>query len=277
MKFDDSQAEKLISAANILENYEYILNNISKNIETMNITQINLKYQLDQQIKKFPNLMARLRAEGDALTQIMYEYNKAENNVQNGFQNNSGVTSALASLVNFWSSIITTWTSGIAQRVKDIFKNAAKEIDRQLNPEPEPTVNPEPTVAESVYVKPVTGIITDRYGSTVNHPNGHKGIDIGAGTGTTVSAAASGTVTLAGWNGDYGNCVIIEDSTTGIRTLYAHLSTISVAKGDSITSGIKVGQVGSTGRSTGPHLHFEVKQNGVFQNPEDFFSEYFQF
>ena len=101
----------------------------------------------------------------------------------------------------------------------------------------------------------------------------HSGQDIGAPLGTTIIAADSGTVSVAanGWNGGYGNYVII-DHGGGRATLYAHMSSIAVTAGSSISQGDIVGYVGSTGKSTGPHLHFEVRENGVAVDPMQYFS-----
>lgn len=87
----------------------------------------------------------------------------------------------------------------------------------------------------------------------------HKGVDLGAPTGTSLYAAASGRVSIArsGWNGGYGTMVIITHD-NGTRTLYAHMSKLSVSTGQYVEKGQVIGAVGSTGRSTGPHLHFEV-------------------
>ena len=98
----------------------------------------------------------------------------------------------------------------------------------------------------------------------------HTGTDIGAGYGAAVVAANSGTVTLAGWNSGYGNCIVI-DHGGGRATLYAHLSAYSVSKGQKVTRGQRIGSVGSTGNSTGPHLHFEVLINGAAVDPMQFF------
>jgi murein DD-endopeptidase MepM/ murein hydrolase activator NlpD len=86
----------------------------------------------------------------------------------------------------------------------------------------------------------------------------HSGIDIGASTGTPVVAAGSGTVVKAGWLSGYGKVIIIQHSPTK-QTVYGHLSQISVQSGQTITQGTVIGQVGSTGNSTGPHLHYEIR------------------
>lgn len=99
----------------------------------------------------------------------------------------------------------------------------------------------------------------------------HTGTDIGARYGASVLAANAGTVTLAGWNSGYGNCIII-DHGGGKATLYGHLSAYSVSKGQTVSKGQEIGKVGSTGNSTGPHLHFEVLINGSAVDPMQYFN-----
>lgn len=98
---------------------------------------------------------------------------------------------------------------------------------------------------------------------------GHKGIDIAAPYGTPIYAAASGTVTDAGtgWNGGYGNCVIIQND-DGNVTVYAHQAELAVQYGDTVEKGQLIGYVGSTGDSSGNHLHFEVRKDGKYYDPE---------
>ncbi len=98
----------------------------------------------------------------------------------------------------------------------------------------------------------------------------HTGTDIGASYGAAIVAANAGTVTLAGWNSGYGNCVII-DHGGGKATLYGHMSSYSVSKGQTVSKGQRIGSVGSTGNSTGPHLHFEILINGNAVDPMQYF------
>jgi len=117
---------------------------------------------------------------------------------------------------------------------------------------------------------PVSGAITSPFGVR-KHPvygdlRQHNGIDISAVHGTTVVAADGGTVLTSTYNSSYGNYVVISHG-NGMTTLYAHLSTRSVSAGASVSKGQQIGLVGSTGISTGPHLHFEVSVNGSRINP----------
>lgn len=115
---------------------------------------------------------------------------------------------------------------------------------------------------------PVGGSVTSEFGQRClgGICRMHNGIDISAPTGTRVGAAGAGTVISAGSQGGYGYTVIINHG-DGYATLYAHLSSISVTSGQSVGRGTIVGTVGSTGHSTGPHLHFEVRVGGSAQNP----------
>lgn len=115
-----------------------------------------------------------------------------------------------------------------------------------------------------------THAITSHFGMRV-HPTTHRytlhnGIDIGASYGTAIWAAASGTVTAAGWNDGYGYYVTINHG-NGYTTLYGHMSQLAASAGDYVTAGQTIGYVGSTGWSTGPHLHFTVYKGGVAVNP----------
>ena len=112
--------------------------------------------------------------------------------------------------------------------------------------------------------------ITSYYGYRI-HPvyktkKFHTGIDIGAGYGLDIVAGGDGVVTMATTNGGYGKCVIINHG-SGITTLYGHCSTLLVSVGDKVTKGQTIAKVGSTGVSTGPHLHFEVRVNGSTTDP----------
>lgn len=116
-------------------------------------------------------------------------------------------------------------------------------------------------------IEPVGGIITSRFG--IRSRDNHKGLDIANSMGTTVRAAAAGTVTCAKYSGGYGNLVIISHG-NGIQTYYGHNSKLYVTNGQYVEQGQEIAAMGSTGVSTGPHCHFEIRINGVAQNPQNY-------
>lgn len=161
-------------------------------------------------------------------------------------------------------------------------------IKGQPAPQPLPAVNIEPTssaipttqpvkpipAANGVNQPPVASIypltnpapITSRFGWRTHPLTGnrrfHSGLDIAAPSGSPVVATGAGTVISAGWNGGYGKAIIIQHSDTQ-QTLYGHLSEVSVQAGQTIAQGTVIGLVGSTGNSTGPHLHFESRMPNI--------------
>ena len=119
-------------------------------------------------------------------------------------------------------------------------------------------------------VKPLEGEITSRFGlrnpSVETVPKYHTGIDIARVVGTVITAAMDGTVELVSSQGDYGNHVKITNGE--VSTLYAHCSKIYVKQGDTIVQGQQIAEVGATGNVTGPHLHFEVRRNNQYVDPD---------
>lgn len=116
-------------------------------------------------------------------------------------------------------------------------------------------------------IKPINGTITSRFGSRSRGL--HTGLDIANSTGTPIKAAATGVVTYAGYKGSYGYLVVVSHG-NGVETYYAHCSRLYVSAGDSVSQGTVIAAVGSTGNSTGPHLHLEVRVNGVAKNPQNY-------
>ena len=116
----------------------------------------------------------------------------------------------------------------------------------------------------SGFIWPVNGVVVSGFGMRWGRM--HEGIDIAASSGTPIWAAASGTVIHAGWLGGYGNLVVV-DHGNGLATAYAHASAILVSVGQGVSQGETLSLVGSTGNSSGPHLHFEVRVNGFAVDP----------
>ena len=116
------------------------------------------------------------------------------------------------------------------------------------------------TITPQPQGRPVEGVLTQDY-----HP-GHNGLDFGIVVGTPIKATMDGKVISAGWNEQgYGNLVIVENGP--YRTYFAHLSSIPVTVGDTVTAGNTIGLSGNTGHSTGPHLHYEIRKNNVPIDP----------
>lgn len=153
----------------------------------------------------------------------------------------------------------------------DEAERAEQELIRQNRSAFSYSANPvKYTGGRFMWPVPASSRITSQYGYRI-HPvyktkKFHSGIDIGAPYGVDILAAADGTVTLATTNGGYGKCVIINHG-SGITTLYGHNSTLLVSVGNKVTKGQVIAKAGSTGVSTGPHLHFEVRVNGSTTDP----------
>lgn len=119
-------------------------------------------------------------------------------------------------------------------------------------------------------IKPISGTISSRFGVRSSiRVSAHTGLDIAAPKGTPIKAAAAGTVIYAGYKGSYGNLVVISHG-NGVQTYYGHCSTLCVSAGDTVSQGAVIAKVGSTGNSTGNHLHLEVRLNGIALNPQNY-------
>ena len=151
-------------------------------------------------------------------------------------------------------------------------KLAKEELTNDLQEELEEKEEIDSRTVNGIYlaVVPVTGRITSRFGANESiRDHTHKGIDIAAVRGTPILATASGKVTFAGWSSGYGYLVKI-DHGNGVETYYGHCSKLYVSAGDTVEAGEEIAAVGSTGNSTGNHLHFEIRLNGNQVNPESF-------
>lgn len=120
------------------------------------------------------------------------------------------------------------------------------------------------TMAYGNFVNPTRGRVSSRFGYRWGRK--HTGVDLANSSGTSIKAADGGRVTFAGWKSGYGKLVIVNHE-NGYQTYYAHCSKLLVSKGSRVFRGQEIAKMGNTGRSTGPHLHFEVRKNGVPQNP----------
>ena len=152
--------------------------------------------------------------------------------------------------------------------IDEEIENKVEEIEAEIEEQKEI----ESHTVQGVYleVTPVSGVITSRFGNRESiRTSGHTGLDIAAPYGTPIKAAADGTVTFAGYSGGYGY-VVKMDNGNGVETYYGHCSKLYVSTGEKIKAGETIAAVGSTGNSTGNHLHFEVRVDGSVVNPQNY-------
>ncbi len=180
-----------------------------------------------------------------------------------------------------YKKVVTPGVNGVKHVTADIVSDNGIQTDKLIINEEVTTppvtevievgtMNTPPKKATGVFKYPVSGRISDRFGARGGK---HEGIDIANSAGTPIKASDGGVVTFAGWtNGGYGNLVII-DHENGYQTYYGHNSRIDVSPGQRVAQGEVIARMGSTGRSTGNHCHFEVRVNGVPQNPFNYLSQ----
>lgn len=160
--------------------------------------------------------------------------------------------------------------------INTCFDNSDKDTDINATAEPQSLrVSTENNGDNNTIMWPVKGTVTSKFGDRTDPINGidsvHRGVDIAVETGTKVKAAFSGTVADFGYNKSYGNYIIIKHS-DNFSTLYAHCKKTIKSKGERINKGDVIAYSGNTGRTTGPHLHFEIRINGSAVDPLTYLS-----
>lgn len=168
--------------------------------------------------------------------------------------------------------INTMYLENVDEVNEENIQIAKEKMTQELQTELEEKQEKDSKTVNGIYLAcvPVTGRITSRFGANESvRDHTHKGIDIGAAGGTPIYAAAGGTITYSGWESGYGYLVII-DHGNGVETYYGHCSKLYVSKGQQVNAGDKIAAVGSTGNSTGNHLHFEIRLNGAQVNPQKY-------
>ena len=211
-------------------------------------TDFNQIYtRLDGFIKNIGNEMRNVEA---------IEGNEIENNSVTDVQNN------LANNIQLESNVTTVSSVQDAQNGDEAMGGGDESIDSETDQDVIYIKK------NGSFIKPISGRITSGYGprtpTDIVSAN-HAGVDIGANTGADIVASMEGKVEVVSSQGDYGNHLKITNGE--ISTLYAHCSKIVVNEGDSIKQGQKIAEVGSTGRATGPHLHFEIRRNNKTVDP----------
>lgn len=201
-------------------------------------------------------------------------YNEAEEIVNKLKEKNSANKDQLGIIVKYGTEQIEY--ASIDKSVETLYKQVTVQKKKTASTSAnvkktiQPATSPVKTSLGISLIKPVSGTVTSRFGQRWGR--GHKGIDIGAPKGTSIRAVAAGTVTLAksgGYNGGYGIYLKINHG-NGIESLYGHCSALNVKQGQKVSQGQVIAFVGSTGRSTGNHLHLEIRINGTAYNPQNY-------
>lgn len=240
---------------------------LSQSLERLG--EMNQKQQslLAEKSADIKNLMARDAQNATAIQDLSEKYNKVASAQTLASRSSTSRSSANTASAAFTKdlqqlkSLLTNLTHLSAAQKKNILSlcDTQKKVDEYLNALPT--------------LLPTQGTISSRFGSRKDPftllRKFHSGIDIAAAKGTGIRASASGTVLLAGTVQGYGKTVIL-DHGHGIQTLYGHTSALLVKKGQQVKKGAVIAKVGSTGRSTGPHLHFEVRLNETPVDPSKY-------
>ena len=196
--------------------------------------------------------------------QQIYENIKQSITILKTNQNNTGIGGSE-------ENINTTEENAIENQVEEQTTNVTTEENSQST---QPMSQEEQDIANikatTTFIKPIEGTISSKYGkrepTTVTVPKNHTGVDIAANMGTKIKAATSGEVVLASEEGDYGKHLKIQIGEVSV--IYAHCNSLYVKQGDKVEQGQEIAEVGSTGNSTGPHLHFEIRISERTIDPE---------
>lgn len=196
--------------------------------------------------------------------QQIYENIKQSITILKTNQNNAGIGGSE-------ENINTTEENAIENQVEEQTTNVTTEENSQST---QPMSQEEQDIANikatTTFIKPIEGTISSKYGkrepTTVTVPKNHTGVDIAANMGTKIKAATSGEVVLASEEGDYGKHLKIQIGEVSV--IYAHCNSLYVKQGDKVEQGQEIAEVGSTGNSTGPHLHFEIRISERTIDPE---------
>lgn len=234
-------------------------------IKDQQLTEIN---QLNQQVTVsadyFNAKLDEITTLENKLQQLIGMFNAQTNVALDAPTSRSGDFTEIAQPdVNVLSDLTTMNTtddlSEAINQAVDAYSELANQIESTMN-----FLDAKPTLY------PTQGTITSKFGNRrdpiTRRISFHKGIDIANARGTTIKAAGAGVVTFAGWSGSYGRVIVISHG-YGYKTVYAHTNKMFVEVGDRVDRGEKIAEMGNSGKSTGPHLHFEVHYEGVQINP----------
>lgn len=213
----------------------------------------DLKASLETQKKEKDQLIDKLEAEQEKLS-------SEKANLEESYDETHEMSKELEQEIVAEQKRVAEAAKKAEEQRRKAAQAAAKNSGTSSSSSPSYTA---PAVSSGTWTRPASGRLTSPFGwrthPTLGVQRQHRGMDIANSTGTPIVAAGDGVVTRAGWNGSYGNMIMITHMVGGqvYTTVYAHLSSIGVSSGQQVGKGQFIGKMGTTGRSTGPHLHFE--------------------
>ncbi|MCI8760634.1 MAG: M23 family metallopeptidase [Clostridia bacterium] len=259
--------QKNIDNIAIKTNPEYELEFVDRTIETKEEPIIEtVKQDVDITYKYY-----ELALNNEAI-ELVDTLEEAEDLVNKVKDENQEKELDLSIVEKYTKKLEEVTTNELEVAKNDIQGKVTKKLEEiQKQKEEEERINSMPIIngIKLAYV-PITGTITSRYGvSSRIRSSNHTGLDIAASKGTPIKVVANGTVISASYQGSYGNLVKI-DHGNGLETWYAHTSKMYVSQGQKVEAGTVIAAVGSTGNSTGAHLHLEIRINGEHVNPQNY-------
>lgn len=269
------KSESITDLISNIMNVSKLLNidqKLLKEIQETKEKLANEKVSLQKQVDKLSEEKAQIKSKQQEQVDAQKEFLDEKNNYEEQMQELQTIEKAKDNV----AKSLTQKEKEIEDKIGDIDsynQDLQNQIDKIFNDiNNNPTTDPNISNGEG-FLKPAVGGISSYYGPRI-HPitgaNGfHTGIDIAAENKSNIVASKSGAVVFAGVQSGYGNVVIV-DHGGGIQTLYAHCSSILVSYGQKVSRGQMIAKIGSTGNSTGPHLHFEVRVNGVHKDPMNY-------
>ena len=258
-----NQEGEYIANISLIQEPEYNFKLLKRTSE-VNLNEVIEKIKTSDTIITYKYYEVALNNKTKAYVKTLEEAEKVVNEIKEEFADDN-LELNLQINEKYTESIEKVDTNSLEIATANV-ENAAKEIkEENENKDALAVVN-----NIKLSVLPVTGRITSRYGEKSSlRRSTHTGLDIACTTGTDIKVVSNGTVTFSGKKGSYGNLIIV-DHGNGVETWYGHCSKLYSKVGDTVTAGDIIAAVGSTGNSTGPHLHFEIRINGECVNPQNY-------
>ena len=258
-----NQEGEYIADVSLIQEPEYKFS-LLKRTSNLNEDEVIEKLKTSDTVRTYKYYEVALNNEIKSYVKTLEEAEKVVNEIKEEFSNDN-LELDLQISEKYTESIENVDTNSLEVATANV-ESGAKEIKE--NKENENALAIVNNIKLSVL--PVTGRITSRYGERSSlRRSTHTGLDIACTTGTDIKVVSNGTVTFSGKKGSYGNLIIV-DHGNGVETWYGHCSKLYANVGDNVTAGDVIAAVGSTGNSTGPHLHFEIRINGECVNPQNY-------